>query len=165
MRSAIIPPSPLFTTGTFTIYYGDSVSLPIVVSDNTGDGPLSYRADGLPAGLNIDPNTGVISGIISPEADNDSPYLVTVSADDRTYADTQTFVWNVGALTLTKPSVQTSTEGDSITSLQLSATDLTGTILYSELGLPAGLTLNENTGLISGTPAVGSGRAARIPLS
>ena len=45
----------------------------VKVSDFTGNGPLLYRADGLPPGLNIDPNTGVISGVVGAGADREQP--------------------------------------------------------------------------------------------
>jgi hypothetical protein len=55
-------------------------------------------------------------------------------------------------VTVTNPGAQTSTAGRS-TSLQIAASDSTGSALtYSATGLPAGLSINASTGLISGTP-------------
>ena len=66
-------------------------------------------------------------------------------------------------MTLTTPSNQTNTEGDSV-SLTLSAsTTGSGTLKYFATGLPAGLKLNSGTGVISGTVAVGD--AANGPYS
>ena len=57
-----------------------------------------------------------------------------------------------GVVTVTNPGAQTSTVGRSA-SLQIAATDSTGAALtYSATGLPAGLSINATTGLISGTP-------------
>ncbi|HEX6871874.1 MAG TPA: putative Ig domain-containing protein [Micromonosporaceae bacterium] len=56
-------------------------------------------------------------------------------------------------VTVTNPGNQTSTQNVA-TSLQIQATDSQSgqTLTYSATGLPAGLTINSSTGLISGTP-------------
>ncbi|MCW2946337.1 MAG: Thermolysin, partial [Actinoallomurus sp.] len=57
-----------------------------------------------------------------------------------------------GAPTVTSPGNQTSTVGTAA-SLQIHATDPNGqTLSYSATGLPAGLSINASSGLISGTP-------------
>ena len=67
------------------------------------DGTLSYSAEGLPAGLTIDPTTGIISGTIDPNAsdvedDNNGTqdYSVTVTAtDDDGESVSENFTWTV----------------------------------------------------------------------
>jgi hypothetical protein len=56
-------------------------------------------------------------------------------------------------VTVTNPGAQTATVGTA-KSLQITATDSAGgqTLTYSATGLPAGLSINASTGLISGTP-------------
>ncbi len=50
----------------------------------------------LPPGLAIDPNTGIISGTVDPNASAGGPYDVTITATDPSGASvTQTFTWNV----------------------------------------------------------------------
>ncbi|AUG75095.1 Hydrolase [Kitasatospora sp. MMS16-BH015] len=57
-----------------------------------------------------------------------------------------------GSVSVTAPGNRTATVGTA-TSLQLAATDSAGgTLSWSATGLPAGLSLNSSTGLISGTP-------------
>jgi hypothetical protein len=57
-----------------------------------------------------------------------------------------------GTVTVANPGSQTSTIG-SPASVQISATDTVGgTLSYATTGLPAGLSVNSATGLISGTP-------------
>ncbi|HJP73389.1 MAG TPA: putative Ig domain-containing protein [Pseudonocardiaceae bacterium] len=57
-----------------------------------------------------------------------------------------------GTLTVTNPGNQTTTVGQQA-SLQISASDTAGgTVSYSASGLPAGLSINSSSGLISGTP-------------
>ncbi|MDJ0665517.1 MAG: DUF5011 domain-containing protein [Acidimicrobiia bacterium] len=69
--------------GTQVSSESESVSLPIVATDS--DIPaetLRYSASGLPPGLGIDVNTGVITGILPFSAAASSPYAVTVTVVD-----------------------------------------------------------------------------------
>ncbi|MFC4034817.1 ricin-type beta-trefoil lectin domain protein [Streptomyces polygonati] len=60
---------------------------------------------------------------------------------------------STGSVTVTNPGNQTSAVGTAV-SKQISATDSTAgqTLTYSATGLPAGLSINSASGLISGTP-------------
>ncbi len=59
-------------------------------------------------------------------------------------------------VTVTSPGSQTSTVGKAV-SLQITATDSgSSTLTYTATGLPAGLSINSTTGLISGTPTTAS---------
>jgi len=79
-----------------------------------------------------------------------------------TCTDSATQVWNLptgsgstgNTVTVTNPGSQTATVGTAA-SLQVSASDSASgqTLTYSATGLPAGLSINSSTGLISGTPA------------
>ncbi len=66
-----------------------------------------------------------------------------------------TNVWGTASntVTVTSPGNQTSTVGTAA-NLQISATDSAAgqTLTYTATGLPAGLTINSSTGLITGTP-------------
>src|SRR5580692_7724473 len=124
-------------------------------TDTTSGQTLTYSATGLPAGLSIS-SAGVISG--APTADGTSTVAVTAKDGNGAYA-TQSFVWTVSpgtnahVVTVTTPANQTSTIGTAAT-LQIGATDSASgqTLAYAASGLPAGLTINSSTGLISGTP-------------
>ena len=64
--------------------------------EDVDDSDLTYSATGLPPGLSIDPDTGVITGTIDPSASVDGPYTVTVTvADPDGETAEQTFTWNV----------------------------------------------------------------------
>jgi Putative Ig domain len=143
--------SPGNQTGTV----GTAVSLQIHASDSASGQTLTYSATGLPAGLSINSSTGLISGTPTTAATNS----VTVTAKDTTNASgSASFTWTINSatgntVTVTNPGSQTGTVGTAA-SLQIHATDSASgqTLTYSATGLPAGLSINSSTGLISGTP-------------
>ncbi len=140
---------------------GNTVNLGLQSYDTAGD-PLTFTATGLPPGLNIDPNTGVISGTVASGASSGSPYSVYVTGTDAVGAsDTELITWTVTAsgtitVSLTSPGSQSNVTGDSV-SLSLSATDsASNPLVYGATGLPAGLTINPVTGVISGILLTGA---------
>jgi Putative Ig domain len=66
-------------------------------------------------------------------------------------------------VTVTNPGSQTGTVGTAV-SLQISATDSASgqTLTYSATGLPAGLSINSSTGLISGTPTTAGSSSVTV---
>ena len=71
--------------GDQAVVDGQSVSLPIGASVTDADGdPLVFTATGLPAGLSIDPMTGLVSGIVDRSASqvNGGVYDSVVTAND-----------------------------------------------------------------------------------
>jgi hypothetical protein len=86
---------------------------------------------------------------------------VTVTATDTTGpTGSTTFTWTVNGggstgntVTVTNPGTQSGTVGTAV-SLQVAGSDSASgqTLSYSATGLPAGLSINSSTGLISGTP-------------
>ncbi len=80
----------------------DSTDIVLDVSDafDDIDSPaLTYTATGLPAGLSIDPVTGIITGTIDPGASSGGPYPVVLTAQDPDgQTVTDTFTWNVDNL-------------------------------------------------------------------
>lgn len=88
------PPNTVTVTnpGNQSTVIGTPVSLAITATDSDPLQTLTFTATGLPAGLSIDPSTGVISG--SPVALGTSPAVVT--ATDTTGAFGQAaFSWTV----------------------------------------------------------------------
>src|SRR5579885_25818 len=134
---------------------GAAVSLNIGAG-YTGGGALRYFAQGLPAGLAINPSTGAISGTVAAGAANAGPYAVTVFATDGTTSSQVRFTWMVsGTITMAAIADQTSTEGQAV-SLSPSVTySGGGTLSYGAVGLPPGLAINPSTGAITGAVALG----------
>jgi hypothetical protein len=137
-------------------------------TDATSGQTLTYSATGLPAGLSIS-SAGVISG--TPTAAGTSTVAVTAKDGNGAYA-TQSFVWTVSPgtnahiVTVTTPANQTSTVGTAA-SLQIGATDSASgqTLTYAATGLPAGLSINSSTGLISGTPTTGGTSSVTVTVT
>ena len=131
----------------------DTVSLSISASDSSG-GTLVYAALGLPPGLKINTSTGAITGTVAKGAAVGGPYSVTIEANDSTYSAAQTFNWTINSpVSFTTQGDQADSDGDSV-SLTISASG-GGTLKYSAVGLPPGLTINTSTGAITGTIATG----------
>ena len=73
----------------------DSVTLDAGATDPDND-PLTYAASGLPPGLAIDEQSGLISGTIAFSANANSPYSVSVTVRDGPAVDaTDSFQWTV----------------------------------------------------------------------
>jgi alpha-tubulin suppressor-like RCC1 family protein len=119
----------------------------------TGFAPTVYSTANLPAGLAINPSTGVISG--TPSAASTVQVIVTATAG----ADTATakVSFNIAGTTSLAPAFQTvnGVVGTALSTASLAQTGLQGAVTFSALNtLPAGLTLDTSTGEITGVPTV-----------
>ncbi|MCF6207667.1 MAG: Ig-like domain-containing protein, partial [Sulfurovum sp.] len=76
------------------ISIADNITLDVSSSFFDPDGDtLTYSVTGLPAGLSIDPSTGVISGTVDSSVSQSGSYTVTVTATDPSGASvTDTFI-------------------------------------------------------------------------
>jgi hypothetical protein len=146
-------PPILTNPGNQSSNEGAKVSLQIQALDAD-----SFSATGLPTGLSIDPNSGLISGTIDPRGAGN--YSVNVTATDNGYSSNITFNWIVADTTppgFTNPGPQTNNEGDALPASGLatypvdadpgSITD----VVNGQHTLPTGLTIDPNTGVITGT--------------
>ena len=142
----VVPDVAISFIGTQNNVVGDTVSLQIGATDASGNA-LTYSLTGtLPSGLTLYTSTGVIGGTITSTG---GPYSVTVTAADGSISASQSFTWNVASISLTNPGVQASTSGTYVT-LALTG-DGSGTLTYSDDdSLPAGLTIDPSTGVITG---------------
>jgi hypothetical protein len=129
------------------------VSLVTSATDADGD-PLTFSAVGLPPGLTIGSSSGIIGGPLSYSSAG--TYNVTITATDGVATSSQSFTWTV--IKVDRPPVlaaigHLSTLTGAAVDIQASATDPDGdAVTYSAVGLPAGVTIDTNTGLLTGAP-------------
>jgi hypothetical protein len=123
---------------------GNSFSYTIVASNT----PTFFTASALPAGLNLNPATGVISGppIVS------GAFSVPISAGNQFGADTEVLTLTISSAlpVITSALTATWTENQTNFSYQIRASN--SPTDYGAANLPLGLTINTTNGLISGTP-------------
>ena len=138
------------TTATATI--GQAFTYQIVGTNN----PTSFEASGLPSGLTIDPSTGDISGTTNASA---GTYAISLSATNDSGTGTATLMLTLAAAGQPIPAI-TSAPTAMVTSGSTFNYQITAThspTAYTASGLPAGLTIDPASGIISGTStSVGS---------
>lgn len=158
VSNAVANRAPTLTQPTNqTTAEGNVASLALVATDPDGNA-LTYTATGLPGGLAVNASTGLISGTLS--FTSAGAYTVTATASDGSLSQSRTFSWTVTntnrAPVLAQPANQSSMVSATV-SLTLSATDPDGTaVTYQATGLPPGLSINSNTGVIAGTLSASS---------
>ncbi len=116
---------------------------------------LTYSIQGLPAGFSV--SRGYVGGAFSPGDVAGSPYHVTVTATDGRYSASTHFDWYAtaaGPIAISNPYPPQNYLGSSV-HLQISASTTSGhPLTYSAMNLPTGLSINPQTGLITGTVAM-----------
>jgi len=113
------------------------------------DGPNSYSATGLPAGLTLNPATGMITGAATAAG----TYPITVQATNSSGSVTTNVTITVLLLppAVTNAGTASGSMGVPFT-FQITSSQYVAS--YSAAGLPAGLSINSTNGLISGTPVM-----------
>jgi hypothetical protein len=126
------------------------VSIQIHAHDTQAAQTLTYSAVGLPAGLAINPSTGLISG---RSGSTTKSYTVLLKAIDTTGASgTAALTWTIkNAVTVTPPGNRTTAFKKTVrVQIHVHDTQPGQRFTYSAKGLPSGLKINPTTGLISG---------------
>ncbi len=118
--------------------------------------PTLSQSGALPTGLTFNVNTGVLSG--TPEANTGGSYPIMFMAANGVGSNaTQNFTLTVNqAPAITSNNNMTFTVGAAGT-FTVTATGFPAPALSVSGNLPAGVTFNTDTGVLSGTPAAGTG--------
>lgn len=109
----------------------------------TNPPPATYAAQGLPPGLRVDPASGLISGI--PTQLGHYQFTITVSSPGATARGSMFLDIVPPQVTVTSQPVRYVGAG-----VKISAQPSSEASLFSATGLPSGLTMDPNTGVISG---------------
>lgn len=125
-----------------------------IVANN---GPISYAATGMPNGLQINPATGLISGIPDATA---RTYSIVLESVGGTVTSSETLTLTLAAVAGSPPVVVTTTNVVNLfagvaysNAYTIDATTTNAPITsYGASNLPAGLSVNTNTGVILGMP-------------
>jgi hypothetical protein len=141
----IKPAPPVITSATTASGTVGSAFSYQITATNT---PSSYGAAGLP-GLSVSSTSGLISG--TPTTAGTSTVTLGASNSGGTGNATLALTINQAAPVITSAKAASGTVGSAF-SYQITATNTPTS--YGATGLPAGLSLNSSTGLISGTPTV-----------
>lgn len=146
-------------------YREETAAAPQITSALTADGvpgvpfdyritgtnnPYTFTAVGLPIGFGIDPTAGHIVGVTG----DPGTYTVTIAATNLDGEGTAILTLTIGPAgppVINSVLAATGRVGSAF-NYQVTATNSSAT--YGATGLPAGITINAGTGLLSGTPAV-----------
>ncbi len=150
---------------TLTVSSSTATQVPVISSAKSGSGtagvpfsytitatndPTIYHATGLPSGLSISPSTGIISG--SPATAGNS--VVTISATNAVGTGSASLTLTVGLPGPPVISSAATATGKMGSAFSYTIAASNNSASFNATGLPAGLSLNNTTGIISGTPTV-----------
>ena len=128
------------TTATATV--GQLFTYTITANNS----PTSFNATGLPAGLSINTATGIISGTPTKSG----THTITLSASNVVGTKNLTLTLTVNPFQLSvKPATAVAAVGYPF---RFAISFIKAPALFTATGLPTGLKINPDTGVISGTP-------------
>ncbi|WP_375496750.1 putative Ig domain-containing protein [uncultured Jatrophihabitans sp.] len=135
---------------------------PLTLSAAQGSGSYIWTGGStLPPGLTLS-SSGVISG--TPTSAGTFTVSLTVTDALSGYQQLVTFSWTVRAApTVSTPANQTTSAGVNGT-LTVSSTCSYAPCTFSATGLPAGVTINASTGVISGTPTTAGATSSTVTI-
>lgn len=129
----------------------------------TGPGTWSVVSGALPAGITLDSNTGLLSG--TPTATGDSTFKIQIQ-DTSNRSDAQTYTLSVvDKLAITRAAAARSAEIGLAFRMAPQATGGRPPYKWSATGLPAGFTVDEATGAITGVPGAAGASPVKLTVT
>jgi len=120
---------------------------------------FTYQASGLPPGLNLDPQSGIISG--TPTASGNFDVLIRAIGAGGTDAKTVRMQIAGAFVILTPETLTTTVDGNFQQAL---AADTSG-VVWSVTGLPSWMNFNSSSGVLSGSPGLGDAGAYSLVVT
>jgi gliding motility-associated-like protein len=145
----VLAPKVLVDGTVNVVYPGETIP-----AATGGTGPYTYTSTTLPAGLAFNATTRQVTGTPTQSGNYNLTITVTDAANTTV---SQTYALRVGGvLSLPTASLPNGTVGTAYVSQTLpEVSGGTAPYTYSVTGLPPGLTFNQNTRVLSGTPTTG----------
>lgn len=150
----VVPAVPVISSATTVAGNVDVAFTYAITASST---PTVFGATGLPTGLEVNTTTGVISG--TPTAIGVSTVTITATNAGGTGSATLTMTVTLAAPVITSAATANGTVGTAFT---FTVTASGAPTNFGATGLPAGLTINPTTGVISGTPTAASAGAVSL---
>ncbi|MBJ7259078.1 MAG: DNA/RNA non-specific endonuclease [Chthoniobacterales bacterium] len=123
--------------------------------------PTYFSASGLPAGLSVDNTTGIISGTPT----NPGTFSVILTASNDNGDGTKTFTLTVAPRPVPVITSATTATAAVNAPFQYQITASNSPTGFDATGLPAGLTVDNTTGIISGTPTATGNNSVTLSAS
>ncbi len=147
--NSITVTNPGTTSGTVNVAFSQTFTQ----SGGVGTTTFSLASGTLPAGLTLNPSTGVLSG--TPTQKGSFPIVVRATDSHGCSGDGSTYPLNIGCqvISVTNPGTNTGTVNVAFSQTFTSGNAIAPVVFSLNSGtLPAGITLNASTGVLSGTP-------------
>lgn len=147
--------APQITTAALPDWTVTFTYQPFPMQATGGTTPYTWGASGLPPGLAIDPVSGQITG--SPTTIGTFTPTITLKDVTGATAPPQTYTLHINlAPTINGPNVLPSpwTQGSPYPNTPITTANGTAPFTWAASGLPTGLSIDRNSGTISGTPTV-----------
>ncbi len=142
---------------------GLSYSAQIVADGGKQPYSFSIKSGGLPPGLSLNQDTGVIDGVVSPSATGSYNFTALVTDADGTQVEQAYQIPISDALIITTTSLVTALVNVSYAQ-GIAVTGGTPPYTYSASGLPTGFFIGSTTGIISGISSITSSSSVTITV-
>ncbi len=149
------PANTTFTTGTAGSFTVTATGFPAPTFTLTG---------ALPSGVTFNTTTGVLSGTPAAGTGNSYPLTITASNNVGTQAS-QPFTLTVNQAPAITSSANTTFTTGTAGTFTVTATGFPAPTLSQTGTLPTGVTFNTSTGVLSGTPAAGTGGTYSLTIT